>query len=410
MLLNYKVFNNKRKQQKKPRHFKPAPFAGPRGAALPFIRDEETGGILRVPEYLPSGRRSSPTYGFPRNSGTAEVCEKSHWTPIQKPDLAWLQTQFHLQGVSFLPPPPSPLDLSWSDENAQDLRSFWVWVYPPTSEPGRKFNVRPLLPRTGCVTKRPVSPATGTPDQREEQSAYYLRIFRHDLAFIYEKPEFTLLKVVCNLRNYFGMDLNQTVMLMEELFNLMADMPWSREGISLAWELVADYSPSLGLKDVDAVAKQEVIDLEDEVTALLAYTRSGGRMTTDDFFHLLMEWNPDLKTTKTAVSSAVLDIVGIKKTSSYRDGRSYKGFHLPSAGELLDLAHSAGLDVMSIEVPQHQHQKAARRDFDSLRDFTLLPFTNHMRRCLTRQSGYFVQHDHFPWSSYTLVSLFQVAS
>jgi hypothetical protein len=90
-----------------------------------------------------------------------------------------------------------------------------------------------------------VAIASGTPEQREEQAAYYLRIYRHDLAFIFDQPEFTLLKVVCNLRNYFGMDLDQTVKLVRALYNLMADTPWSREGISLAWELVAGYSASL---------------------------------------------------------------------------------------------------------------------------------------------------------------------
>ena len=409
MFLKYKVFSKKRKQQKQPRHFKPTPSAGPRGATLPFIRDEATGAILTAPECMPSGRRYSPTYEFPGNLGTTDVCELSHWSPIQKPDLEWLKTLFHLQGVSFLPP-PRPLDLSWSDEDARDLKSFWTWVYPPAPEHRRKSNGRPSLPRKGPVTKRPVAHASGTPDQREQQAAIYLRRIDHKEARKFDQPEFTMLKVACNLRNYFGMDLDQTVMLMRALYNLMADTPWSREGISLAWELVAGYSSSLGLKDVDALAKQKAIDLEDEVTALLAYTRSGGRVTTEEFFNVLMARNPQLETSITAVSGAVRDITGIV-TMPYRvEGRCYKGFHLPSAEELLDPAHSDGCSEISYEAPKRPRRKAARDESDFMFDAMWLPITNHMRRKLTKHFDDLRKDGRLPISTFTPMSQFSVAS
>jgi hypothetical protein len=224
-----------------------------------------------------------------------------------------------------------------------------------------------------------------------------------------------MLKVVCNLRNYFGMNLEQTIMLMRALFNPKVDTPWSSEGISLAWELVAEYTPWLALKDVDAIAKQKRIEVEDEVTELLARTRSGGRVNTNDFFDLLLEQSPDLLSTKTAVTSVVLEITGFQKTTSYKDGRNYKGFHLPSADERLDPTHSAGLDVMSIEVPKRPHRGATRGSFDPRADFSLPPFTNHSRRKFERFLDYLSQHGHFlncrlPNSSYTLFSPYQTAS
>jgi hypothetical protein len=133
-------------------------------------------------------------------------------------------------------------------------------------------------------------------------------------------------------------------------------------------------------------------------------------VTTDDFVDLFTELNPQLETTKTAVSGAVLDLTGIKKTSSYREGRGYKGFHLPSADELLDPAHAPGLDVMSIQVPKRPCWKAARREIDFMLDFSLLPLTNHMRRALVRQYEHIRQHGHLPYSAYSLVSSYLAAS
>lgn len=195
--------------------------------------------------------------------------------------------------------------------------------------------------RVGVKNRRTPVRASGTQELRERQAAYYLRIYNYKNAHLFDQPEFTLVKVVCNLRNYFGISQEETIRLVTSIFNPKSDYFWSRKAVGLVWELVANFNPSLGLSKPAGIAKQHAVEVEDAVTELLAYTRSGGRVSTDDFFDTLIKHNPDLVTTKTAVSRAVRDITGIK-TTSYQDGRCFNGFHLPTTEELLDHNHSCG--------------------------------------------------------------------
>jgi len=196
---------------------------------------------------------------------------------------------------------------------------------------------------------------------------HYLREFEHDAAGLFDEPEFTLLKVVCNVRNYFGMSLDQTVMLMECLFSPRSAIRWSRESIALSWELVADYTPLLGLKDPVAIAEQKRRDLEAVVTDLLAHTRAGGRVSTEDFYRKLKEWNHDLDATKTAVSQAVRAITGIGP-KSYREGRCYRGFHFPTAEELKDPLRQPGEETSAMEAPPRPVQVVPLLSTKSLDD------------------------------------------
>jgi hypothetical protein len=214
----------------------------------------------------------------------------------------------------------------------------------------RSARTRPVIHRSGAITKRPWVTASGTPALKEEQAAYYLRIHDYESAHLFDQPEFDLLKVVCNLRHYFGMSRDQTVILMSLLFNPRADVQWSPAGISLAWELVVDYTPALGLKDADAIAKQRKLDIEDAVTELLAYTRSGGRVEINTLLAVLNEWHPDLDASATELGRAVRAISGIKSGAS-KSKSYYSGFHLPKPDELLDPAHSPGWDLSAMGLP-----------------------------------------------------------
>lgn len=308
---------------------------------------DENGDYLKPPKFLPSGRLAYRSFSQFDDIAFVPVSSIPKDAVVPAPDLAWMQTLLHLQG-GFLPP---RLDLSWADEQAVTQNGWrYVMDHAFAGAPPRK-RIRHWLPRNGATKKLRWSTASGTPEQKEEQAAMYLRLFDHKEARKFDQPELTLSKVVCNLRNYHGMSKDQTVMLMKALFNPKLETPWSNEAISLTWELVADYTPWLGLTDVDGIARQKADEIEDAVVDLLAYTRSGHRVSTDAFFATFQAWNPDLKTSKTAVSHAVHEVAGINSMPYRNEGRCYPGLHLPSPEELMDPAHATGdeLDLTKLD-------------------------------------------------------------
>jgi hypothetical protein len=348
MKLAYTISSNKDRVKKKGRHSHRFQDDAPK-QSFKMLKDEN-GKILKAPRFTPGRRPFSETEDLILISDDAKPCSPSVGSLFNRHSLAWTMTIVRIHGGIFwdvdscsCKPVPKQTGNSGDAEKTRVVLAEQVNKIP-------KQETR-FLPRNGPINRRKWVTATGTPEQKEEQAAFYLRIFDHAHARYFDQPEFSLLKVICNLRNYHGMSKDQTVILMRELFNPKLETPWSNEAICLAWDLVADYTPWLGLTDVNAIAMQKAIEIEDAVVDLLAYTRSGHRTTTDEFFATFRAWNPDLETTKTAVSRAVHEITGIK-TTGYEEGRCYKGFHLPSAQELMDPAHATGdeIDVAKLDL------------------------------------------------------------
>ena len=161
----------------------------------------------------------------------------------------------------------------------------------------------------------------------------YLRVFDYKEAAGFDSDVAILGKVVCNLRNYYRQSAEQTVELVTGVFNPKAWTPWSPEGIKLAWDLVEGFTPSLGLSDEKAVAKQRAALIEDEVVDLIAWTRSGGRVSGEDLLAVFTAWNPDLLVTPREFGAAVKAVTGLTQKPS--NGIYYwVGFRLPTAKEL----------------------------------------------------------------------------
>ena len=135
---------------------------------------------------------------------------------------------------------------------------------------------------TGTLNRKPWVVATGTQGTRSRKAAQYLRVFDYKEAARYELDTPILAKVVCNLRNYYQQDTHQTVELITALFNPKSWQVWSKEAITLAWELVEGFTPSLGLADAKAIAKQRAAMIEYEVVDLIAWTRQGDRVDRED--------------------------------------------------------------------------------------------------------------------------------
>jgi len=171
-----------------------------------------------------------------------------------------------------------------------------------------------------------------------EHAKHFLVTFRYQMAsssfeiIHLDSSVFNLARVVCNLRNYYQQNCDQTEKLITGLYNRESQIQWSGEAIRLMWELVGEYTPSLGISDVDAKAKRLAADIEDEVVDLIAYTRSGGRVPVNELFKLFQEWNPDRKVTPTAFGISVSAVTGQKSTSS-KGVRYYSGFHVPTMAE-----------------------------------------------------------------------------
>ncbi len=327
---------------------KPKKKREPSKPRLKLLRDE-TGAIIRVPKLRPHQDRKA------KDRWSEAPClegEPAYWGGISRGDLERIQVLLDPMGSLMAP----RINLKWGDNERDASRKFWSGVMTSLPVKKRVRTRRQLyLRRNGAVTPVPWATARGDAGALEEQAAHYVRNFDHKNAQTFDEPEFALLKVACNLRHYFCMSQEQTVMLMVNLFNPNTDLPWSREGIALAWELVTDYTPWLGLNDPVAVAEQKRRDLDDAVTEVLAYTRAGERVTTEDFYRLFKKWNPDLNVKKASVTQSVKRITSIEATG-YREGKCFPGFHLPTAAELMDTQHHAGLDVGAIEMPQRPVQ------------------------------------------------------
>jgi len=208
------------------------------------------------------------------------------------------------------------------------------------------IGTEPLLPelRTQKVKQRLGQPLTmrkrrkawvtaaGTTQSRLTMAAFYLNGLDHKEAAIFDQPVKTMAKVVCNLRNYFRLDAKQTAELMISLFNPKARFRWSEEGILLTWELVEGFTPSLGLSDKDAVAKQQLAALEEDVIDLLAHTYLGKRVSVEDLFNRFQELYPEVDTNEIAIGRVITALTGISSHSS-KGVRYYSGFHLPRAIE-----------------------------------------------------------------------------
>lgn len=343
MVVPYRILSGKGKSLPKQER-SPRTKTGSRSPKLELLRDEN-GAVLVPPERMPSGRPFQFLSPSDAGSSFVKADRNAPGSPFNAPSLAWLMTLIHFNGGLRLADAP---------------RSCWVPVnsvttpaHPPITTARRVPSRGPLsdechLPWHEGMGQRPWAMASGVPEVRERQAAIYLRLFDHENARLYDAPEFVLLKVVCNLRRYFGMNLEQTASLMTALYNPMSDHRWSREGISLAWELVSGFTPSLGLKDVDGVARQRAVEIEDVVTELLAYTRAGGRVQVDVLWEVLNTWEPDLHASKTELGKAIKAITGIESGSS-KGIRYYSGFHLPTPAELQDADHWAGMDQVTLE-------------------------------------------------------------
>ncbi len=182
--------------------------------------------------------------------------------------------------------------------------------------------------------------ATGRPETLSRKAAEYLRVFDYKEAAQFDPDVAILAKVVCNLRNYYRQSAEQTIELVTGVFNPKAWTAWSPEGIKLAWELVEGFTPSLGLADEMAVAQRQAADLEDAVVDLIAYTKSGGRVSGEDLRNLFRVWNPDLQFTDVAFGLAVNAVTGMTSKASHGT-RYWIGFHLPTPEELLGFVPKA---------------------------------------------------------------------
>ena len=141
-----------------------------------------------------------------------------------------------------------------------------------------------------------------------------------------------LAKTVCNLRRYYKQNKKQTIRIIVSIYNPISRINWSVEDIGLIWELVEAYTPSLGLKDEQAKAKQQQLDLIREMEYVISQLPKGGKISVPEFMDLLKSWNPDIDPTGKAVGDAMRIIKD--EVSRPSNGTSYyHGFHLPKEGK-----------------------------------------------------------------------------
>ena len=209
-------------------------------------------------------------------------------------------------------------------------------LYTSLAAPSRPRASRRQAPsiRLGSRLRKPWVAATGTPSIRHGKAIFYLvKAFKYKDAWLLDTAEASLAKVVCNLRHYYRQDQEATVELVQKYFNPRSVHDWSPEAIRLTWECVACFTPSLGIRDVKARAKQKAQRLETEVIDLLIWTKSGGRVLDDDLLRVFRKWNPSMRVTSNAFTRAISAVTGMSKRRS--NGKAYwVGFCLPTAAEL----------------------------------------------------------------------------
>jgi len=184
--------------------------------------------------------------------------------------------------------------------------------------------------RLGTTTRKPWVASSATDEIRHHQALFYLLYkFDHEEAFRQDFSTMILAKAVCNLRNYYLQDKEKTVKLIQNHFNPKCwDEPWSPEAVGLMWECVENFTPSLGLVDEAAVAKQKARLIEQEVAYLLQGMSPGGRVQDKELLKTFREWNPDIEVTSNLFSRAVKAVTGTSKLRS--DGKGFwVGFHFP---------------------------------------------------------------------------------
>lgn len=236
---------------------------------------------------------------------------------------------------------PTPANL---DRLNSEIRSqFKGNLMSETSTSSLTAPTRPTVPsiRLGTLSRKPWVPSSAD-GSLLDQASYYLHGFDHEQARLMDPPVVILAKVVCNLRNYYRQDQASTVRLIRDHFNPKAGYAWSPEGIRLTWEEVARFTPSLGLADEKAIAKQRLAFLENEVVDLIAWTVPGGRVWDKELEQVFREWNPELELEfkGNSFSRAVKAVTGLSK--SYSNGKGYwVGFHLPTADEVAVAADEA---------------------------------------------------------------------
>lgn len=205
----------------------------------------------------------------------------------------------------------------------------------PNVRPTRRLFLKGNMPliRRGSHNHLPWVKATGTPETLSRKAAQYLRVFDHERAAWYDLDTMILAKVVCNLRHYYQQSADQTVQLIVTLFNPKAWDVWSAEAVRLTWDLVEGFTPSLGLTDERAKAKHRAALIENEVVDLIAWTRQGERVSSEELRNTFMEWYPDLPVTPREFATAVRAVTG-QSTVAIHGTRYWVGFHLPTSEEL----------------------------------------------------------------------------
>ncbi len=174
--------------------------------------------------------------------------------------------------------------------------------------------------------------ATGSPESLHAMAVFYLRNYKYEAARqMALLPEFTLAKVVCNLRHYYLQSREMTISLVLEHFNPRFWFPWCAEAIGLTWDLVEPYAPNMGLEDPTAVNRERAAELYDAVVDLVLMLEPGGRVLVSDLYQCFLALNPDIDPvpSETAFGIAVGDVTGKTSTPS-RGKRYYSGFRLPS--------------------------------------------------------------------------------
>lgn len=184
-------------------------------------------------------------------------------------------------------------------------------------------------PRSGRL---PWVTATGSKSTLRRKAECYLVALDYKKAAKYDLDTEILAKVVCNLRNYYQQDADETIALISRFFLPKAWDTWTDEAIRMVWELVEDFTPFLGAVDAMAIAKRRAAFMENEVVDLIAWTVSGGRVSVEHLRTVFREWNPDLEFTDVEFGLAVKAVTGLKSKGSHGT-RYWNGFHLPTSEE-----------------------------------------------------------------------------